>query len=99
MQSLGYRLSLWWLIYTILNGDDLQGIIFHFGIKTKTPDSMAFFRQPDYEEDLLILRSFFEGGPERESRGNKTNPTLCYPFAQHACPFARMSMGIVGDFK
>lgn len=90
MQSLGYPFvaQRWLALHHPERRDDLQGIIFHFGIKTKTPDSIAFFRRPDYEEDLLILRSFFEEALERESRGNKTNPTLCYPFAQRACPFA-----------
>jgi hypothetical protein len=90
MQSLGYPFvaQRWLELNKPERADDFHGIIFHFGIKTKKPDSIAFLRKPDWEEDLLILRSFFTEALERESRGNKTNPTLCYPFAQNACPFA-----------
>lgn len=97
MQMLAYPIIFdeWKKSVDSLKDEKLNGIIIHFGIKTKTPGSEIVIRyNNDIEEDTNVLRAFFKEALENEKKGNVTNPTLCYPFAQNACPFAPTETGI-----
>lgn len=100
MQMLAYPLIFeeWKKSQPELKDKPLNGVIIHFGIKTKVPGSEIVIRYPDPEEDIQILRAFFKEALENEKKGNVTNPTLCYPFAKNACPFAPTENGICRRF-